>query len=584
MRKFKCIAIATLLSLSITTAFALEVDEKELQATNGQTIEFENYTGPHAVIDSLAAIKAIGTGLGKTVAADVNKSGTYGSTNGKYYVIHAIDPNQKDKLDADILIVGPNATVDHIKNFRYIIAAYLTAAYGYSEKDASTVATFVTVYNAVYRGKLDNFQAKYKDVVTKNLTAAKCGMSTKWSEWAGNSQIVIPLSDLNGGLSTVDTSVISDKQVVQSMKEEDNKGVDERKNMVDIKEREADTATEKAQTAQKTATEENKKATDQQKKADTAKKEADTAKKEATTAKKEADTAKKEAEKNPQDTQKKQAAEEKKQVAEEKQQTAEQKETAAEKEQTKADEQKETAQKATDEAATQQEKADKKQAEAQAERTEIAKDHQKILEDALAEAANKNAVIGLKMTDNAKEMSGMVKVDSVTGEIIRESPVTYIRGRTILTAGKSTNTSTSTTTETKANTNNKETTNDNTEPTSILYMAICGENTGNGTVKLCLLDGNKMEIQQESNEVIAENSVLVQNGSDYYCVIQNEKAWFVGKYDSTLKLLLKSTVAVTPETPITVTPNGLIVTNENGKVILLKLEDLSPIQTPSAEK
>lgn len=568
MNKNKFLAIVTLLSLSLTTAFAFEVDEKELQTTNGQTIEFENYTGPHSVIDSLAAIKAIGAGLGKSVASDVNKSGTIGSTNSKYYVIHAVDPNQKDKLDADILIVGQNATVDHIKNFRYIIAAYLTSAYGYSEKDASTVATFVTVYNAVYRGKLDTFQSKYKDVVTKNLTAAKCGMSTKWSEWAGNSQIVIPLSDLNGGLSTVDTSVISDKQVVQSMKEEDNKGVDERKNMVDIKEREADTATEKAQTAQKTATEENKKATDQQKKADTAKKEADTAKKEATTAKKEADTAKKEAEKNPADTQKKQAAEEKKQVAEEKQQTAEQKQTTADKEQTKADEQKTKAEKAKKEAEVQQDKADKKQSEAQAERTEIAKDQQKILEDALAEAANKNAVIGLKMTDKTKEMSGMVKVDSVTGETIRESPVTYIRGRTILTVGK----------DTTATAENKA---EATTP-SLLYMAICGENTGNGTVKLCLLDGNKMEIQKESNEVVAENSVLVQNGADYYCVILNEKSWFIGKYDATLKLLLKSNIAVTPETPITVTPNGLIVTSAGGKVVLLKLEDLSLVQIPSS--
>src|SRR5574344_1796605 len=333
-------------SLLLTSAFAIEVNQPELQSVTG-TVEFQNYNGPHSVIDSLSSIKAIGSGLGRTVASDVNKAGTFGSTNGRYYVIHCVDAKQKDKLDADIFIIGPDATVDHIRNLRYIIAAYLTSAYGYKASDASTIATFVTVYNAVYRGKLDIYKSKYKAVVTNNLSSDKCGMSIKWSEWAGRSQIVIPLSDLNGGLSTVDTSVISDKEVVKSMKEEDNKGVDERKNMVDIKEREADTATDKAQTAQKTATTEQKKADDQQKKADTAKKEADTAKKEA-------DTAKKEAAKDPNNKDKQNAATDKEKAADDKQNTANE-------EQKKADDQQKKADDASKEAQKQQEEADKKQ-------------------------------------------------------------------------------------------------------------------------------------------------------------------------------------------------------------------------------
>lgn len=559
MNKLRIAAFAAC-ALVLSSAFALGVDEPELKSVGG-TIEFENYNGPHSVIDSLSSIKAIGAGLGKNVASDVNKSGTFGSKNGKYYVIHCVDSTKKDKLDADIFVIGQDATVDHIKNLRYIIAAYLSSAYGYSEKDASTVATFVTVYNAVYRGKLDIFQTKYKDVVTSNLTAAKCGLSIKWSEWPGNSQVVIPLSDINGGLSTVDTSVISDKKVVQSMKEEDNKGVDERKNMVDIKEREADNATQKAQTAQKTATEETKKATEQQKKADTAKQQADTAKKEA-------DTAKKEAAADP-------TNKEKQATAEKKQETADKKQAAADTEQTKADEQKDKATAASNEAEKQQDIADKKQSEAQAERTEIAKDQQKLLQDALAEAANKNAVIGLKVTDSSTEMSGMVKVDGATGETIRESPVTVIRGRTILpvTATAPANTTATTTADNTKNATNT------TTPTSFMYMAICGENTKTATVKLCLLDGNNMEIQKESNETVAADSVLVQNGTDYYCVIQNSSNYVVAKYDANLNLILKSPVSVASGTPITVTPNGLVVTGADGKVLLLKLSDLTSITT-----
>src|SRR5574344_531718 len=371
MNKLRVAAFAAF-SLLLTSAFAIEVNQPELQSVTG-TVEFQNYNGPHSVIDSLSSIKAIGSGLGRTVASDVNKAGTFGSTNGRYYVIHCVDAKQKDKLDADIFIIGPDATVDHIRILRYIIAAYLTSAYGYSDKDASTIATFVTVYNAVYRGKLDTFKTKYKDVVTPNLTADKCGLSTKWSDWPGQSQIVIPLSDLNGGLSTIDTSVISDKKVVQSMKEEDNKGVDERKNMVDIKEREADNATEKAQTAQKTATQETKKADEQKQKADTAQKQADTAKKEADTAKKDADTAKKEAAADSGNKEKQQQAQQKQQEAQQKQQVAEEKQQTADTETKKADEQQKKADTASAEATKQQDIADKKQSEAQAERTEIAK-------------------------------------------------------------------------------------------------------------------------------------------------------------------------------------------------------------------
>ena len=76
--------------------------------------------------------------------------------------------------EADILFIGKDATVDHIKNLRRIISAYLSSAYGYSEKDADTLAVFITVYNAVYRGQYDVYNSKYKAVVVKNLSQDNC--------------------------------------------------------------------------------------------------------------------------------------------------------------------------------------------------------------------------------------------------------------------------------------------------------------------------------------------------------------------------------------------------------------------------
>lgn len=484
--------------LSIST-FALEVDEPELRGTSTEQIEFINYTGPHKVIDSIAAIKAIGSTMGETIVP--GQPSTVGNRQ-KYFVVHAIDPSETSKLDADILFIGENATVDHIINLRRIISAYLSAAYKYSEKDADTLAVFITVYNAVYRGKYDVFSSKYKNVVMKNLSQNNCGLSTTYKEWPGRSEIVIPLFDVNGGLSTVDTSVISDTTVVESMKEDEDKNVDPRKDMVDLKEREAEEASDKAQEAQKKAVEEQKKLTETQK---------------------EAEEARKEAEENPTEENIKKAEEKEEEVKEQEKKTVEAKEEAKE----------------------QQEIADKKQNEAQEERKEIAKD-QKEVQDKQAEIAKMGSEYGIILSDEANMLSRLVKFNVEDGTIIKKSPVTEIRNRTIYKTGNQ-------------------------------YMAVAGENTGNGTIKLVLLDDNNMEIVSESNETLAEDSVLVQEGDAYYCVIQDGNNWVVAKYNSSLVMQLKSPVAVKSSTPITITDSGLVVTAKNGQLRLLSKADLSSI-------
>lgn len=531
--KFVKFAIALLISLS-ATAFALEVDENELKSTGTiDTVVFVNYTGPHAKIDSLNSIKKIGSDLGTVIAADPEKMTNTGAAN-KYSVIHAIDPSESGKLDADILLIGPNATVDHIKNLRYIIASYLSSAYGYSEQDAETVAVFVTVYNAVYRGNTEYFAKKYKNIVNSNLTADKCGLALNYKDWPGKSQIVIPLYDVKGGLSSVDTSVISDKEVVKHMQEDDDKNVESRKQMVDIKEREAEEATEKAQEAQKKAVEEQKKLQEEKQKTQEVKKEAETAKKEA-------EQAKKVAEKNPNDKKAQEEAAKKQEVAEEKQEELKAQEEKQAEQEEKTEEAKETA-------AEKQAVADKKTNEAQEERKEIAKDQQEVIEKAIKDAATP-AVYGMELTDEDQLLSTLIKVNSQNGQIIKTSPVTYIRNRTMFQAGEN-------------------------------FIAIAGENKGNGAVKLVLLSPDTMEITAESNEIVHENSVLIQDGTDYYCVIQDGKNWVLAKYDQELTLNLKSPVPLMSSTPVSITEAGILVTGAKGYVKLLDKSDLTEISEP----
>lgn len=521
-----------LLALSLLLSFALsalEVNQSELNTTGDQTIEFINYTGPHKVIDSISAIKGIGSGLGRQVAQDPSKSSST-NKNSKYWVIHAIDENESGKLDADILFIGASATVDHITNLRRIISAYLVSAYNYSEKDADTLSVFITVYNAVYRGKLDTFKAKYKNVVIQNLSAENCGLSVNYKDWPGKSEIVIPLYDVkNGGLSTVDTSVISDSSVVKSMKEDDDKNVESRKEMVDIKEREADEAGAKAQEAQK-------KAVTEQKKLDEEKKKTEESKKEAEEAKKTAEEKQKIADENPDDKEAQKEAEEAQKEAKEKEEAAQEQQEKQEEQQAKTDE-------AKQEAKEQQARADKKETEAQNERKEIAKDQAEVQKKEAAQALM-TTEFGIILSDEANMLSRLVKFNIENGEVVKNSPVAQIRNRTIYKEGNN-------------------------------FIAIAGENSGNGSVKLVTISPDSLEISAESDNQIAEDSVLVQEGKEYYCVTEENGSFYLAKFGADLSLKLKSQIQVKSGTPVTITDSGIVVTDSNGRLRLLDKKDLS---------
>lgn len=535
----------TLSILICANFFALEVDKSELQNANDTVIEFINYTGPHKIIDSVAAIKGIGSNLGTVISKDPAGSASTGNLN-KYYVVHAVDPDETGKFDADILFIGADATVDHITNLRRIISAYLSSAYGYSEADADTLSVFITVYNAVYRGKLDTFQNKYKTVVVKNLSSANCGLSVNYKDWPGKSEIVIPLYDVkNGGLSTVDTSVISDSKVVSSMKEDDDMNVESRKEMVDIKEREADEASEKAKEAQKTAVEEQKKAKEEKQKTEEVKKEAEEAQKTAEDKQKTAEEKQKIAEENPQDKEAQKEAEEAKEEAEEAQAVAEEKQEELEQQEAKQEEQEQKAEEAKEEAKEQQSRADIKQNEAQSERKEIAKDQNEIQKKE-AEEAKMPMEYGIVLTDETEMLSRLVKFNKETGEVIKNSPVSVIRNRTIYKAEE-------------------------------YYIAIAGEDVKNGAIKLVSIDPESMEIVGESENTIAKDSVLIQDGADYYCVVDEKGKFFVAKFGDDLSLKLKSSVEVKSCTPITLTASGLVITDNDGKLKVLDKQNLSDI-------
>jgi len=202
------------------------VEEKEIRTD--KKIEFINYEGKRTRVDKTKDV----IGIGERLAGIEGRL----KTVGKYSVLHIVS-NKGDKFDADIFIIEKDAEVDHIKNVRAMIAGYLSKSYNYKYDDAYTIATFLTYYNAVYRGNIDYFTSKYKDEVIKNISKNNAGIDISYKNWAGKTRMLIPI------VSYVEEKKISlsettEKKVIDRLKEEKDKGTGEREKITKIKEKE----------------------------------------------------------------------------------------------------------------------------------------------------------------------------------------------------------------------------------------------------------------------------------------------------------------------------------------------------------
>ena len=212
----------------------VQVDRDELASIGDRSIQFINYIGPYEFVNTLDQIRDIGRALGAQI--DPSRSGE-ASVGGKYRVLHIVNPEIPEGLDADIFILEETAAVDHIANLRTILAGYLETAYGFSGRNAYLLAEFVTYYNAVYRKDSAMVGERYKNPVSRSLTPTKIGLDTHYSNWPGQTEMLIPLRAGTEG-PKIDTAAISDDAVVDEMRQEEQMGLDSRRDMVELREEE----------------------------------------------------------------------------------------------------------------------------------------------------------------------------------------------------------------------------------------------------------------------------------------------------------------------------------------------------------
>lgn len=229
--------LSAILLLTTAALGALDVDEEELQELGTRDIDFINYEGPYERVDTAEEIIGIGRALGAGI--EVTPSFNEFTLNARYRIVHAVDPDVEEGLDADIFMPLETAQIDTISNVRRIISGFLQEAYTYDAADADLLARWITIYNAVVRGNINFFEERYKPVVLDYLTPETAGLSRRYDEWPGQSRVVIPLAEeaAPGVLGTVDPGELGDERVVEELRAEEDRGVEERQEMVDLTER-----------------------------------------------------------------------------------------------------------------------------------------------------------------------------------------------------------------------------------------------------------------------------------------------------------------------------------------------------------
>lgn len=489
-----------------------QVNQSELE--NLGPVEFINYEGPYSRIETRAQIRSIGYSLGQAVKDGTARPGG----TGRYFIIHSVSGVDGSKLDADIMGLGADVGVDHIRNLRLIVQGYLEAAYEYTERDAALLAEYITIYNAVYRGDLSYFNSRYKTPVINNLSQEKTGLALRYDEWPGQTLMVIPLGNGRGGLSTVDTSSIGDSRVIEQLRQEPGMGIDQRKDMVDLLEREADQASQQAAITREAIQQEEQRIARERQQAQ---------------------------------QQQEQARREQERSAREKQeaQTAAEQRTLEQREQ-EAQAQQQEAQKRLDELARQQEAiderkqsaeqmetfAEQKGAEAQQGRQQIAEDQQTAMSREPPPALPEG-VLGVSILNNDSALGRLVLLDNANSEV-KQSPLNTVNARTVTLLGNR-------------------------------IFAVAGSNRGNEAIRLVEISPSTLEMQKQGNDDIAAGSLLWVNGQDLYAIIGSGNNLNLARFNMDLALQTRSSISVHPFASVLFS-NGLILTQRgNGSATML---------------
>ena len=522
MRRWLVVFVLLISTCLMFQVSGLDVDETELSAAQGTSVEFINYEGPHSKIETREQIMGIGSYLASIIAGGSSRAGV----EGKYSLIHAVDPAELERSDADIFVLLPDAVVDHIRNIRLMITGYLMGLYSYDDEDAAVLAEFLTIYNAVFRRKMDYITGTYKRVVLDNLTNEAAGISTVYTDWPGQTMMLVPLTEraAEGGLGSLDSDALTEEEVIEELRSQDDLGLESRKEITELKEREVEEEQQRIDEERDELREEAEEVADRQEEIETERARIEDARDDPV-----ADT-------EALGAREEELQEEEEELREEEVRIAAREEELDEREQDQED----------------------RVERIQTEREQIASDERALIgqeEPEETEARTTGtlasiveapeAVLFIELIRLAGESLGrLVFVDASTGEVMEASTVNTIRNQGYFTFdGK--------------------------------LLVSAGTTSGQGAVRLMLLDSQDLSTLVEGNNDVHEGTSLLVADDFAYAVVQQDDEWRLGKFDSELNLLRVSDQSVDPETHIASHGENIYAQDTDGGLIIFSSQSLT---------
>lgn len=204
------------------------------EAIKGDPIQFINRN--NRVVDLKTQQQQIN--LGSEIAKALTKNNVVNRNN--ITTKRFFDP-KLENYGADVIILNEKANYGHINAIERILIGYLQTAFEYKFNQAKTLSEMIVYYNARLRQNQKIIEESYAKDVLENIELKKAGIDRHYKNWAGKTQLLIPLRKniVRPEQTDLDRKEIQDiiekDKTIPEQKKEELKKIDEERKKEDAK-------------------------------------------------------------------------------------------------------------------------------------------------------------------------------------------------------------------------------------------------------------------------------------------------------------------------------------------------------------
>ncbi len=481
-------------------------------------------------------------------------------------IIRYFDPSI-EKYGADLFSITQKANFGHVTQIQRILIGYLEKSFGYNPNQSVVLSEMLLYYNVYLRNNTKQIQETYEQKILENLNINNAGLDRNYRNWAGKTNMFIPLkknvvrpekTDLDR--KELQEVIEKDKNIPQEKKEEfkkideqiqkqDEKKLDQKIEEIKKQEQEIKKVEEQLKKEEQSIKTEMQ---DTNRKLEELRKDPEKNKEEIKQQEQKVDELKKqeqkiEEQKNQIQQQQEKIQQDKKEAEQQKQDIKNNQTDTTRKEEVKQENQQEQKQPATKQEQTIQ--------QLEKEKEELKKELEK--KEQQSENVIGEKIVFLKVLryiEQGHYNNELWMIDTAKDDILFRSPFNNICGKSFLTIDK----------------------------TGIIIVGYEGDKHDNDH-KLYLLDPETLVAKIKSDANVFWNSQLIFRDQVIYAIAKEGDKFYLAKFDNNLKIKEKSSSDINPNSEITFFKDKIYVTgpikNNQYTIQVYKREGLQLLKT-----